>query len=236
MVKLPQVHHLTSPYDVSQHLASLYIILRQDLWLVHVGTVNYRCIKQSHSTMSTSRILGHTHAFIYIHTHIYISCIYVRIFIAFCKASSKFSERLSRKSLGAAEFPALFFLSQSNKTEPWMEQKDPLEQKVTWAMKKGPWLVGLYRGWKTTQLYRALFHKPLRIPSLTIQDSIESRGPRVFFRGSPVKLEREIFFKGVFLGGVKRWLFKTRKSLLIFDHLWACFFVKIDHWFPSRMP
>ena len=25
---------------------------------------------------------------------------------------------------------------------------------------KKPWLVGLYRGWQTTQLYRALFHKP----------------------------------------------------------------------------
>lgn len=31
----------------------------------------------------------------------------------------------TRKSLGAAEFPALFFLSQSNKTEPWI-RKDQL--------------------------------------------------------------------------------------------------------------
>ena len=32
----------------------------------------------------------------------------------------------------------------------------------TWAMKKGPWLFGLYTGWWTTQLYRD-YNKPLRI-------------------------------------------------------------------------
>ncbi len=41
--------------------------------------------------------------------------------------------------------------------------------------KKGPWLVGIYRGWKTTQLYGDYFiNHEIRIPSLNNQDSMES--------------------------------------------------------------
>ena len=48
-----------------------------------------------------------------------------------------------------------------------------------WATKKkGPWLVGLCRGWNPTQLHRDV-NKPLQGSLLTNQDSMESR--RAFF-------------------------------------------------------
>ena len=46
--------------------------------------------------------------------------------------------------------------------------KDPIDQ---W--KKGPWLVGLYEGWNTIQLYRDYFINHYKDPNLINQDSME---------------------------------------------------------------
>lgn len=69
------------------------------------GTVNYHCIKQRHKQILHLEHNRQTHA----RLHVNLSTHVDDNFSAF-----------ARKSLGAAEFPALFFLSQSNKTEPWI--------------------------------------------------------------------------------------------------------------------
>ena len=60
---------------------------------------------------------------------------------------------------------------------------------LTGKLSKKPWLFMVYGGWNPTQLYGDYFiNHEIRIPSLTNQDSMESRS--FFFRGSP-----RFFFK-----------------------------------------
>ena len=82
------------------------------------------------------------------------------------------------------------------------QQKSNLEWRCE-PRKKGPWLVGLYRGWNTTQLYRD-YNRPLSGSQLTNQ--YNGKYSRVFFRAhvSPVKKYGDFpashvsFLEGVF--------------------------------------
>ena len=49
------------------------------------------------------------------------------------------------------------------------------------AMKKGPWLFGVCRGWNTTQLYGWLFHKPWHKDPVINQPVFHGKYPSFFF-------------------------------------------------------